>query len=396
MKKKLILVCFGLLISQTTQASALYFYEIGTEDTALAGAGQAARAQDASTIVTNPAGMTRLPDHMFTGGVQAMDGDVSYSLNDDAGRKSPGDIMRFFPNASAFYAQKINDDLYAGLGIYGNYGLGIDFGQWAGDRLIKKSTMVAMTLSPSIAYKFSDRVSVGGSVNINYGFLSLTRNVDNTDETQKDHDWALGYRLGLLMQLTDQTRLGIAWTSKTEYDFDIDGKARLPNLANVEYELPVSAQVRAPQQIMLSLVHDINKRWSVMGDLGWQDWSQFGAPQIAVAGQELDKNSRLKDSWHTALGVQYRPTEQWRLNAGVAFDSTVYDSQSNVALTLPTGDEWRFATGAQYQITPQSNIGVAVSYLHMQSSHVQSPAIYSGSYNHPYLWFANVNYSYQF
>lgn len=212
MKKKLILVCFGLLISQTTQASALYFYEIGTEDTALAGAGQAARAQDASTIVTNPAGMTRLPDHMFTGGVQAMDGDVSYSLNDDAGRKSPGDIMRFFPNASAFYAQKINDDLYAGLGIYGNYGLGIDFGQWAGDRLIKKSTMVAMTLSPSIAYKLSDRVSVGGSVNINYGFLSLTRNVDNTDETQKDHDWALGYRLGLLMQLTEQTRLGIAWT----------------------------------------------------------------------------------------------------------------------------------------------------------------------------------------
>ncbi|EMW3193006.1 outer membrane protein transport protein [Klebsiella quasipneumoniae] len=396
MKKKLILVCFGLLISQTTQASALYFYEIGTEDTALAGAGQAARAQDASTIITNPAGMTRLPDHMFTGGVQAMDGDVSYSLNDDAGRKSPGDIMRLFPNASAFYAQKINDDLYAGLGIYGNYGLGIDFGQWAGDRLIKKSTMVAMTLSPSIAYKLSDRVSVGGSVNINYGFLSLTRNVDNTDETQKDHDWALGYRLGLLMQLTEQTRLGIAWTSKTEYDFDIDGKARLPNLANVEYELPVSAQVRAPQQIMLSLVHDINKRWSVMGDLGWQDWSQFGAPQIAVVGQELDKKSRLKDSWHTALGVQYRPTEQWRLNAGVAFDSTVYNSQSDVALTLPTGDEWRFATGAQYQITPQSNIGVAVSYLHMQSSHVQSPAIYSGSYNHPYLWFANVNYSYQF
>ncbi|EBG5302284.1 OmpP1/FadL family transporter [Salmonella enterica subsp. enterica serovar Rubislaw] len=394
--KKLILVCFGLVISQTTQASALYFYEIGTEDTALAGAGQAARAQDASTIVTNPAGMTRLPDHMFTGGVQAMDGDVSYSLDNESGRKSPGDIMGFFPNASAFYAQKLNDDFYAGIGLYGNYGLGIDFGNWAGDRLIKKSTMVAMTLSPSLAYKLSDRMSIGGSVNINYGFLSLTRNVDDSDEKAQDHDWAMSYRMGLLMQLTDLTRVGIAWTSKTEYDFDIDGKARFPNLPNVEYELPISAQVRAPQQIMLSLVHDINKQWSVMGDLGWQDWSQFGAPQITVTGQELDKKSRLKDSWHTALGVQYRPSEQWRLNAGVAYDSTIYNSQSNVALTLPTGDEWRFATGAQYQITPQSNIGVAVSYLHMQSSHVQSPALYSGGYSNPYLWFANLNYSYQF
>ncbi|KLV75358.1 OmpP1/FadL family transporter [Citrobacter sp. MGH110] len=394
--KKLTLIYLSLFCSPLAQASALYFYEIGTEDTALAGAGQAARAQDASTIVTNPAGMTRLPDHMFTGGLQAMDGDVSYTLEDETGRKSPGDIMRFFPNASAFYAQKVNDDLYAGIGLYGNYGLGIDFGNWSGDRLIKKSTMVAMTLSPSLAYKLSDRVSVGGSVNVNYGFLSLTRNVDGNDEKEKDHDWAMSYRLGLLMELTDQTRAGISWTSKTEYDFDIDGKARFPNLPNVEYDLPISAQVHAPQQIMLSLVHDINKQWSVMGDLGWQDWSQFGAPQITVVGQEVDKSSRLKDSWHTALGVQFRPTEQWRLNAGVAFDSTVYNSQSDVALTLPTGDEWRFATGAQYQITPQSNIGAAVSYLHMQSSHVQSSSIYQGSYDNPYLWFASVNYSYQF
>lgn len=394
--KKSTLFYLGVFLSQTTHASALYFYEIGTEDTALAGAGQAARAQDASTIVTNPAGMTRLPDHMFTGGLQAMDGDVSYKLDDDAGRKSPGDIMHFFPNASAFYTQKLNDDIYAGIGLYGNYGLGIDYGNWAGDRVIKKSTMVAMTLSPSLAYKLSDRVSLGGSVNVNYGLLSLTRNVDGDDETEKDHDWELSYRLGLLMALTDQTRAGITWTSKADYDFNIDAKARFPNLPNVEYDLPISAQVRAPQQIMLSLVHDLNKQWSVMGDLGWQDWSQFGSPAIRVAGQDIDKQSRLKDSWHTALGVQFRPTEQWRLNAGVAYDSTVYRSQSDVALTLPTGDEWRFATGAQYQVTPQSNVGFAVSYLHMQSSHVQTPQALKGSYDNPYLWFASVNYSYQF
>lgn len=389
---------FSLLafLSPATQASALYFYEIGTEDTALAGAGQAARAQDASTIVTNPAGMTRLPDHMFTGGLQAMDGDISYHLDDNSGRKNPGDIMRFFPNASAFYTQKLNDALYAGLGLYGNYGLGIDFGNWAGDRLIKKSTMVAMTLSPSLAYKLSERVSVGGSVNVNYGFLSLTRNVDNEDEKQNDHDWALSYRLGLLMELTDKTRAGISWTSKTDYDFNIDAKARFPNLPNVEYEIPVSAQVRAPQQIMLSLVHDFNKTWSIMGDLGWQDWSQFGSPQVSVAGQDANRKNRLKDSWHTALGLQYRPTELWRINAGVAFDSTVYKSQNDVALSLPTGDEWRFATGAQYQITPQSNIGFAVSYLNMQSSRVQSPEQFKGSYDNPYLWFASLNYSYQF
>ncbi|MCE0825114.1 OmpP1/FadL family transporter [Buttiauxella ferragutiae] len=392
--KKSIVACSGLLLASFSHASGLYFYEMGTEDTALAGAGQAARAQDASTIVTNPAGMTRLPDHMFTGGLQVMGGDINYQL--DNARQSPGNVMNLFPNASSFYSQKVSEDVYAGIGLYGNYGLGIDFGDWAGDRLIKKSTMVAMTLSPSLAWKLSDRVSIGGSVNANYGFLSLTRNVEGDDKTQKDHDWAMSYRLGLLMDLTDQTRAGITWNSKTDYDFNIDAQARFPKLPNVDFTLPIGAQVRAPQQIMLSLVHDIDKQWSVMGDLGWQDWSQFGAPQITVAGEAIDKTSRLKDTWHTALGVQYRPAEEWRLNAGVAFDSTVYKDQSDAALTLPTGDEWRFATGAQYQLSQASNIGIAVEYLHMQSSKIQSPAVLAGNYDNPYLWFTSVNYSYQF
>jgi long-chain fatty acid transport protein len=49
--------------------------------------------------------MTRLPDHMVTGGLQAMDGDVSYKLDDESGRKSPGNIMHFFPNASVLRAK---------------------------------------------------------------------------------------------------------------------------------------------------------------------------------------------------------------------------------------------------------------------------------------------------
>ncbi|MFI3014280.1 OmpP1/FadL family transporter [Klebsiella aerogenes] len=392
---KISLLSCGLLFSSLSHASALYFYETGTEDTSLAGAGQAARAQDASTIMTNPAGMTRLPAHMFTGGLQLMDGNINYEL-DNSSRKSPGNVMKVFPNASGFYSQKINDNLYAGLGLYGNYGLGIDFGNWSGERLIKKSTMVAMTLSPSLAYKLNGHVSVGASANINYGFLSLTRNVDGRDEKVQDYNWAMSYRLGLLMQLTEQTRAGLTWNSRTDYSFNVNADARFPNLSDTRYDLPISAQVRAPQQLMLSLVHDINQQWSIMGDLGWQDWSQFGAPQITIKGEAVNKNNRLKDTWHTALGVQYRPTVRWRLNTGVAFDSTPYRDQSDVAMTVPTGDEWRFATGAQYQLTPASNIGVAVEYLHMQSSKVRSPAILSGDYNHPYLWFASVNYSYQF
>lgn len=396
MRKSLLLFC-GMLASPLSEASGLYLYEIATEDTGLAGAGQAARAQDASTLVTNPAGMTRLPDRMLTGGLQALYGDTPYRLDDDAGLQgnSPGNTIGWFPGASMFYHQRINDQWSAGIGLYGNYGLGLDFGEWAGDRLIKKSTLVGMTLSPALAWKLSDKVSWGVGVGINYGYLSLTRNVAGADQKQSDHDWALNFRTGLLFDLTEATRAGVTYTSKTEYHFSIDGTARFPQLPNQQYSLPITAQVNTPAQLMFSLVHDINTQWSVMGDLGWQDWSAYGANQVTLVGTTPERNNRLKDTWHTALGVQFRPDDRWRLNSGVAYDSSFYRSQTDTSLTMPSGDAWRFGVGAQYQLTPSSNIGAAFEYLMMDSSEVTSTAV-KGSYDNPAIYFLSINYSQTF
>jgi long-chain fatty acid transport protein len=41
-------------------SAGLMLYEQGTPDVGFASAGQVARAQDASTVFTNPAGMTQL------------------------------------------------------------------------------------------------------------------------------------------------------------------------------------------------------------------------------------------------------------------------------------------------------------------------------------------------
>ena len=395
--KKLSLLISGFLLSASTHAAGLYLYEIGTEDTGLAGAGQAARAQDASTLMTNPAGLTELPDHMLTGGLQALYGHTPYSLDDNAALRgnSPGNTIGWFPGANIFYQQRLNDSFSAGIGLYGNYGLGLDFGEWAGDRLVKKSTLLGLTLSPALAWKINDRLSWGVGLGINYGFLSLTRNVDGDDQKQNDHDWALNFRTGILFKATDKTRIGLNFASKTQYHFNIDGTARFPQLNNAQYTLPIAAEVNTPDQLMLSVVHDIDKRWSVMGDLGWQNWSEYGSNQIVAGNMPLDRENKLQDTWHTALGVQFRPDDVWRFNTGIAYDSSLYQSQDNTSLTMPSGDEWRFGAGAQYQLTPASNIGVAFEYLTMESSRVNTPLV-KGDYNNPSLSFFSMHYSYQF
>jgi long-chain fatty acid transport protein len=53
-------VVMALALTEASEAGGLFMSEIGTNDVGLAGAGWAARGQDASTLFRNPAGMSLL------------------------------------------------------------------------------------------------------------------------------------------------------------------------------------------------------------------------------------------------------------------------------------------------------------------------------------------------
>ncbi|WP_338556960.1 outer membrane protein transport protein [Erwinia sp. E_sp_B04_7] len=385
-----------VLFSGHTFAGGLYLYEIGTDDLGLAGAGQAARAQDAATLFTNPAGMTLLPDRSLSLGGQALYGDAPYRLSDDAQLKgkSPGNVIGWFPGGSAFYTQKIAPDITAGIGLYGNYGLGLHFGDWAGENLVKDSTLLALTLMPAVAWQYNDALSFGAGLGINYGILSLKRqNVQGDTQEQSDHDWALNAKVGALYQFNKQTRAGITYTSRTDYHFNINSTLQLSQLNNsLSYTLPIAATVNTPQQVMASLYHDFNDRWAIMGDIGWQDWSEYSNSEIRVSGRPVSGHDRLRDTWHLALGTQFRATDEWTFNTGVAFDSSFYRNQNDTSLTMPSGDTWRWGVGTRYQLDKTSSIGAAFEYAHIDSSHVASPLL-EGGYDTPALYFFGVNYN---
>jgi len=65
-----VMALLGAVLPTSSDAGGLYLYEIGTPEVGLASAGWAARAQDASTVFTNPAGMTRLKQSELQFGLQ--------------------------------------------------------------------------------------------------------------------------------------------------------------------------------------------------------------------------------------------------------------------------------------------------------------------------------------
>lgn len=93
-----------LLLPQSAQAGGLFLTEIGNPDVGLAGAGWAARAQDASTLFKNPAGMSLLEGAQFQGGAQLLYGNIGFTSN---GNSTPsggggGNPVDVFPGASGF------------------------------------------------------------------------------------------------------------------------------------------------------------------------------------------------------------------------------------------------------------------------------------------------------
>lgn len=385
-----------LITPHLSYAGGLYMYEMGTSDLGFANAGSSARAEDSSTLYSNPAGMTRLKGDQITVSAQALYGNLKYE-QDGAGvlnGSNPENAIGWLPGGSAFYTHSVDDNLKVGLGLYNNFGLALDFGDsWAGNNIVSNATLTAFTLQPTIAYRINNQWSFGGGITANYGYFELER-VTITNETKKldDGDWSYGVRLGILYEPAVSTRFGLSWGSEVEYDYNVEGSV---TIGATTLTIPLSANITAPQQLMFSAYHRVSDKWAVMGNLGWQDWSEFSDMTLEVNGVTTVSKIELEDTWHAAIGAQYTLNEKIKLNGGIAFDTSMYKDQSKTSFSLPSGDSWRFATGMEYEVSIQSSLGVAAEYLKSEDAS-DSNALVSGSYDNVYMVFLGVNYTYRF
>lgn len=103
---------------------------------------------------------------------------------------------------------------------------------------------------------------------------------------------------------------------------------------------------------MVSAYQQITDKFAIMGNVGWQNWSQFGDVDISLSvdpdqTQSFNNNPDYKDTWHVAIGAQYRLSEPWLVSAGFAYDSSPCD-ESNPSPALPFDRNFRYAAGVQY------------------------------------------------
>lgn len=399
----------------TAQAGGIALYEIATPDVGLASAGYAARADDASTLFKNPAGMSRLEGVQFQGGLQALYGSVSFSpdANTSArlGTGDGGNAIGWLPGGSMFIVAPLGKKWRVGLGSFSYFGLAEDYGNdWVGRYYVEKSALLGMSIMPSVSFQATDWLSIGAGLNAMYGYLNSEMAVNNGvgpdgQMKLKDSTWGFGANVGAMIQAGEKTRFGLTYLSAVDLDFKATpsftglGPVLGAILANPS---ELNLGLTAPRSVMLSACHALNEQWALMADCGWQNWSQFGYVQAGVeAGGTTTLNLKYQDTWHGAVGAQYRASEKWLLSGGVAFDSSAVDN-ANRTVTLPMGRAWRFGLGAQYQLSPSVNLGAAYTFIWAGDMSVDQGADLSlrgrvsGSYDDAWFSFATLNLTWKF
>jgi long-chain fatty acid transport protein len=129
----------------------------------------------------------------------------------------------------------------------------------------------------------------------------------------------------------------------------------------------VDLGVTVPQHVILSGYHELSNRWAMMGDFGWENWSQFGEADVSVVGPtttSLTTTSKFNDTYHVGIGTQYRLNPEWLLNGGFAYDSSMVTA-ANRSIVLPVGATYKFGIGADWLVNPKVKLGFSyeLSYV---------------------------------
>ncbi|MGO9446962.1 MAG: OmpP1/FadL family transporter [Thiobacillaceae bacterium] len=350
-------------------------------------AGQAASAQDASTVFFNPAGMTLIPGKqlVLAGSLIDLSARFSNSGSTAAPLQALGDSggdagsLAFVP--SFYYVQPIDPSISVGLGVNVPFGLKTEYDQaWIGRFLAVTSQVQAINVNPSVAYKVNDVVSLGLGASVQRADATLSNMVNYSAAaggllgpdlaglaTVKANNYGWGYNGGALFNLGD-TRIGVAYRSKISYKLDgnvsfsnVPGPlAAVPQLQNG----PITADLTVPATASLSVVQKLAPTLDLLADATWTGWSCFNILTVSTpAGAVVSSTTEnSNDTMRYSLGLTYTPDTTYAWRAGIAYDQTPVPALY-VTPRLPDADRTWLALGGQYRMDRQNAIDFGYAHV---------------------------------
>lgn len=382
--------------STTAGAAGFALSEQNASGLGNAYAGQAASAQDASTIFFNPAGMTLLPGRQAVVAIHAIGPKAEFtnagstlaplqpSLGSNGGNAGG---WAFVPNG--YLSWQLTPSVFVGAGLNAPFGLKTGYTpEWVGRFHGITSEVRTININPSIAFKVNDMLSLGLGVNYQKIEATLSNAVNYSAAAfgaggapllgaiggagaegiakiaGDDNSW--GYNLGAMLTLSPATRVGLAYRSAIAHKLagTVGFSNRPAALAGGIPDGAVTSDIKLPDSASVSVFHKANSQWDALADATWTGWSTVQTLNIVRATGLLLASTPLsyKDSWRVSIGANYHVNDAWTLRGGVAYDQTpVADFDRTVR--IPDHSRTWLALGAQYRLSKATAIDLGYAHL---------------------------------
>ncbi|MDP8080198.1 porin [Phocoenobacter skyensis] len=433
MKKmvKLSLASMLTLSATGSLAAGFQLVEISTSGLGVAYAGNAAVADNASVVATNPALMTQFKGSEISVGGVYVDVDVDVSgtqtittpmgaMSEDA---SHNNIVPVATLPNLYFVMPINDRFSIGGGMNLNYGLKTSFGEnYSAGVLGGTTDLRAVNYNFSGAMKLDYGFSVGLGLNAVHSTAELTRyagsfsqlinqqagaNIANNStkvKHLKGEEWTFAWNAGVSYDINENHRIGLAYHSAVDIGFKGDFSSELPILAGGTggQDIAGSLDLTLPAFWELSGYHKLTDKLALQYSWKRTDWSSFKELRaVSNTGAELlQKTEKFSDSDRYAIGISYQAMDKLTLRAGLAYDEGA--SQEHPSISIPDTDRTWYSLGATYQFTPNLSTDFGYSYIHghknrfVENENISGvPVSWKGEgHSHVNLWGLNVNYKF--
>lgn len=396
-------------------------------------AGGAASAEDASTIWSNPAGMSRLTSsqiaaalHLVTPSIKFKDnGSVAAQFQTLGGTGGDAGSTAVIPNL--YVAVPLSRQLAIGLGVNAPFGLVTEYDDtWLGRFQAIKSEVRTINVNPAISWRVSNNLSIAAGADyqhvratftnrVNYSaalgqaaqqaaaagqipaavipsFLAAVPGLEAGARIDGD-DSAWGWNVGALWNVDDWSRLGAHYRSRIKYSiagnvgFDRPSLPTLPAaLAPVGAALSagvnaalfnggVSTPIEFPAIANLSYFRTLNDRWDVMADVQWTGWNKIrNLAFTRTTGALLSTTpENFKNAWRYSIGANYRYSDRWMFRGGIAWDQSPVNDTDRTP-RLPDEDRVWFSIGAQYKMSPQLRFDIGYTFITAQNASINQNA----------------------
>ncbi|MES9970552.1 MAG: outer membrane protein transport protein [Candidatus Thiodiazotropha sp.] len=425
-QKKFIQVVVPLAVAGTAfgvtgvaNAAGFALLEQSVKQVGNAISGGAASNEDASTIFFNPAGMTRLrgshlalqghivsPSASFSGSANTNPLLGGAPINGGDGGEAGGSALV----PSFFYTHELKENLWVGVGVGAPFGLATEYdSNWVGRYHAINSEVMTFNINPSVAYKVNDKLSLGAGLNIMQATAELSNAVDysavclssqplatcaalglatpGTAATDGDvhiegDGWGYGINLGLLYEVSPQTRIGAAYRSTVKQETEGDADFTAPTgpiipapIAAVLADTDTTAAVDLPASLSLSVATEVAPKWELMADITWTQWSSFEELRIEF-DNPLKADSVQPENWDDtfkfSLGFNYRHSADWTFRGGIAYDQSPVPGIEYRTPRIPGNDRKWLAGGFTYTASPTMTLDFALAHLFVSDTDIDA------------------------